>query len=442
VRVADCQGFAGGFTVGAVQAGLELVTKCENVGGFGVRQCEANRRVLGDNWEAQVGTPDTWQPVSAEVVIANPPCSGFSVMSKPSFRGVDSRINSCMWDAVRYAASCNPDVYVMESVRAAFTKGLPLMRQLRAELEEITGHQYALYHVLQDNYALGGVSRRPRYFMVCSRVPFGVEAPTPRYQPVLADAIGDLVDLPLSWEAQPYNDVATWWSAPLRNDVKGADTPLWVDGHALPKQAQGNLLFDLMDGCTPRHWVEGLGEGLASKRFYETHGTLPPSWHAKVKKQSGKTLAQWSIDREFVFGMFQTGRWYWNRHARVVTGAGPFIGIHPVHDRFFTHREIARVMGFPDSWLIDPLRDEKTLVPGWGKGVSVHPGQWVASWAKASIEGRPGTEQTGRLVDSFMPGVANEDREWFIDVSKVWKKAPASPLAGDAIDPLEVEAAA
>jgi site-specific DNA-cytosine methylase len=325
----------------------------------------------------------------------------------------------------------------MESVRPAFTKGLPLMRQLRAELERLTGDQYTLHHVVQDNYSLGGCSKRGRYFMVCSRVPFGVEIPPLKYRPTLADAIGDLVDLPLTWEAQGYNDEPTWWSESLRNDRQGHDGPLWVDGHEVPSVGKTSILLDLMDDCDRRHWIEGLGEGRASKRYYDAHGTLPPSWHAKIKKVSQKSLAAWAIDREFNFGMFQTGRWYWGQHARVVTGAGPLIGIHPVNDRYFTHRETARIMGFPDDWLIEPLRNEKTLVPGWGKGISVHAGRWISEWAKSSIEGNPGTEQAGRLVDSFHRDWAPEPREYVHDVSKAWKQAPLSPTHGVLIDGAE-----
>lgn len=71
----SCQTFAGGFDMGMTQAGLKMVGKVENVGGFGVENLEANRHLLGDAWTAQVGPPEGWEVVPAHVVIGNPPCS-------------------------------------------------------------------------------------------------------------------------------------------------------------------------------------------------------------------------------------------------------------------------------------------------------------------------------------------------------------------------------
>ena len=436
MRVVDCQGFAGGFTMGAVQAGLELVGKVENVGGFGMAQCEANRVLLGDTWEGQVGAPNTWHALpDVDVIIANPPCSGFSQLSNPGFRGVGSRINSCMWDAMQYAAKTRPKIYVMESVRAAFTKGLPLMRELRRGMEELTGERWDLHHVVHDAYAVGGCQKRGRYFMVLSRVPFGVENVQLTAQPTVADAISDLVDQPLNWDYEPYVAPPTWWSYQLRSDgggFHGADPTehFGVDGHALPLGGENNWILDLLDP-DPSVWKQGRAECDAARAYYETFGKFPESWHVRTRLTRAlgvrRTLANRALEDDFNFGMFQAKRWKWHAPGWVITGAGPFQGIHPVLPRYFTHREIARMMGFPDTWLIAPLRTDKTLQAGWGKGVTVHCGEWISRWVKSSIEGSPGIEQAGRRVSSFDRTVADEDREWFIDVSKHWKNAPLSP---------------
>lgn len=77
MRFVDCQGFAGGFTLGTVQAGFELAGKCEQRGAFGAPNCLANRHLLGENWEVQEGDPSTWEHPGGEVVLVtgNPPCS-------------------------------------------------------------------------------------------------------------------------------------------------------------------------------------------------------------------------------------------------------------------------------------------------------------------------------------------------------------------------------
>jgi site-specific DNA-cytosine methylase len=133
-RAVDVLGFAGGFTLGVVQAGFHLVGKRELKGAFGVKNCEVNRHLLGDGWRTQVSSPEAWEPVDAELVFGNPPCSGFSVMSAKEFRGADSPINHCMWSFIDYVARVRPTIAVFESVQMARTRpdGLALMRSLRA----------------------------------------------------------------------------------------------------------------------------------------------------------------------------------------------------------------------------------------------------------------------------------------------------------------------
>lgn len=72
----DLFGFAGGMTLGMVQAGFHLVGKRELTGGFGVPNCLVNRHLLGYDWEAQVSEPDSWEVMpNVPVVFGNPPCS-------------------------------------------------------------------------------------------------------------------------------------------------------------------------------------------------------------------------------------------------------------------------------------------------------------------------------------------------------------------------------
>lgn len=411
MRALDCQAFAGGFTLGVVQAGWELVGKREAAGGFGMRQCETNRRLLGDNWEGQAVDPSLWEPVQAELFFTNPPCSGFSVLSNQKFRGVDSSINQCMWDAVELAIKCRPEIFILESVAVAFKQGLHLMRNLRDALEVGTGNQYHLTHVLQDNYSLGGCSKRRRYFMVASRMPFGVEPPHLERLPTVADAIGDLETLPLQWESQHYSTMPTWWSRQLRSP-HGV-----VDGHFSPETAATRRLLDLMDDEIG--WAQGEDEDDVARRWHEQRGTLPDSWLAK--RQDGQTRYEWAIKNGFNFGMFQRGRWYWDQPARVVTGAGPHIALHPTQPRFFTHREIARIMGFPDDWITEPLAGWKPLEAGWGKGVSVHAGRWIAHWARESLLEAPG-QMEQQCVSQVIRGEGDADREHVVDVSKHWKE--------------------
>ena len=90
--------------------------------------------------------------------------------------------------------------------------------------------------------------------------------------------------------------------------------------------------------------------------------------------------------------------------------------IHPTLDRTLTHREAARVLGFPDDWRIRPLRHVSGLQMTWGKGISVHCGSWIGSWVRRALAGEPGS-YVGRPLG---------DREYDVDVTNAWKTT-ASP---------------
>lgn len=317
-------------------------------------------------------------------------------MSAKEFRGADSKINHCMWAFAEYVARVRPVMAIFESVQQAHNRpdGLDLMRQLRATVEQKTGLTYTLHHVLHNAYSVGGCSQRPRYFWVISQVPFGIERPKMATYPFLRDAIEDLADLPLMWRPQlnsgsTTNDWVSWRISP-----EG-----YVDGHASVDNPLTGRLRDLMAGVD---WSPGQHVAQVAKAYYEQHGELPPSW----KSTEEKLIAQ-----DFFMGFTTPVRWKADQPARVITGGGPIMAVHPWLDRTLTHREIARIMGFTDDWLIEPLKGVPGLGMTWGKGITVDCGRWIGDWALSAISGYPGT-YTGELTG---------DREYTIDVTNDWK---------------------
>lgn len=395
-RAVDCQGFAGGFTLGMVQAGFTLVGKREMVGGFGVANCEANRHLLGVNWRSEAVVPEAWTPVDADVVFGNPPCSGFSVMSARDFRGADSKINHCMWAFVDYAAQVKPYIAVFESVQNAFTSkdGHDLMLALRARLEERTGFSYDLYHVRHNAIAVGGAALRRRYFWLASRIPFGIEPERLRRFPVLNEVIGDLHNLHHTWQAQPYRHPATWWSIQRRSPYGS------VDGHVGLDNPLTRRIRDLLDGID---WKPGVAIGEAARTYWERHGKLPDSWRATEEKV---------IKNDFFMGFTTPVRWDGRRYGRVITGGGLHNVVHPHLPRTITHRETARILGFPDDWKILPLRGVSGLNMTWGKGITVDCGRWIGKWIKRALDGTPGENRWPMIGE----------REFDIDVTNDYAK--------------------
>lgn len=392
-------GFAGGFTLGVVQAGFELVGKRELPGGFGVRNCEVNRHLLGDAWTAEACEPERWSvPKNVDFVFGNPPCSGFSVMSSKSFRGADSKINHCMWSFVDYVARANPYVAVFESVQQAFSSagGLQLMRDLRSKLEQDTQDPWSLFHIRHNAYGLGGAAIRRRYFWTVARIPFGVSTPVVRQLPLFRDVIGDLQNLADTAVAQPYRAPAHPWAERRR----AVDPPI-VDGHVRVRNPLTSRLGDLLAAVD---WKPGESIGEVLRRCYDTHGELPQSFRGNQDK---------IVKNDFFMGFTTPVRWDGTKPARVVTGGGPVMIVHPWLPRTVTFREVARVMGFPDDWRIAPLVGTPGHSQTWGKGITVDCGRWVASWVRAALEGRPG-DYVGTLIG---------DREFDVDFTNVHRTA-------------------
>lgn len=386
MKAVDVQGFGGAFALGTVQAGFELAGKREQVGGFGTPMLEANRHLLGDAWEAEACEPDDWTPLDVELVFGNPPCSGFSGLSvaiqmgtgddrgRKDWRGIEAKSNECMWDLIRYAAKCDPEMVIFESVPQAGRMGLPLMKALRVELELLTGDKYDLFHVFHNNLSLGGYAQRKRYFWVASRVPFGVEQPVLERTMTLRDAIGDLEAVPLGIHGTDFGHVTS--GSPRSQRLAQLAASGW-DPSEKSHEVFGRLDIKKLDGA----WYKG-------------------------DKFIGRTDAMASP--------YAGRRWDYEKPARVITGYGLDENVHPALPRTFTHREVARIMGYPDEWTCRPNIEAGNNGRMWyGKQIPRGSGEWIARWAKASIEGAPGSvvgEQTGA-------------REYTMDVSTPKLKA-------------------
>jgi len=460
LRAVDVHGFAGGFTLGTVQAGFELVGKMSSSAGFGVFNTLANRHLLGENWDSIVGDPKNWEVIPADFVFGNPPCSGFSTLSNKNFRGMDSKINEYMWELIRYAGRVAPPIVAWESVQGTFNQGLPLMRQLHAELEEISGHKYTLYHVLHNNLSHGGISMRKRYFWVASRIPFGVEKGRVTRQgeimpldrvPVFGDMLDDLATLGLTWRPQRYRSIkeermyddegnivtrtkvlnGSWWSEREAHDGTG-----FVDGHDTFHTNRTDLVLNLLT-IEGARWDQGDTVSNVLRRYYNEHGHLPKGWQftTKVKnKETGEVTLMSKEERlvqtDFHMGHSQPYRWRAYRPAQVITGGAIRGVVHPYLPRFLTHRECARVQGFPDDWQLFNVRNAPDVGPGWGKGVPVQAGRWIARWARAALEGTPGT-MTGVPLEQYDRRKARQfgthDREFIINTTYAYREA----LTGD-----------
>ena len=335
----DCQSFAGGFTLGNKLAGFEIIGKREATGGFGVPAVEGNKKLLGD-FSIEAGAPDTWTPIKADLVFGNPPCSGFSNRSsmvrgldengeiqRVQYTGYAAAPNQCMWDLIEYAAKCDPEIVMFESVQGAYNKGRDLMQDLRNSLEMKTGSKYHLYHVLHDVAKLGGAQERKRYFWVAARIKFGVD-PVEISPTTVKDRIGD-----------------------LENVALGS-----MNGHQIEDTPRGRRVTEL---ASKVEWKANEVSGDVYRRALDLGADLE-LWDADLKSDKGIT-------------QFAPKRLSYDTPSNVLAGDALWRQVHPTLPRTLTHREVARLSGFPDDWDCEPYQDRKANAYWWGKGSVLKP---------------------------------------------------------------------
>jgi site-specific DNA-cytosine methylase len=392
--------------MGATKAGMQMIHKVENVGGFGIPNVDAQRHLLGDQWGWQAEEPTGWAKLESEVVIGNPPCSGFSVASNKDFRGADSPINRCMWDFTDYVAKVMPQIAAFESVVPAYSRvdGRKLMSDLREYLEAITGVQWDLTHVKHDAAAVGGPCTRRRYFWVVHRMPFRVGHPVihPDMEPTWGAAIYDLLGMDANtWGMQGYgtHPASLWATMHCRSlyQTDGMYAPTFDD----KRGGRIKILLEEDD------WQPGETYEVVLKRRCDRMGGDPGfPW-------TPEEIHHHAVKREWQSGYFPIVRWKDDKPGHVIYGGAINNVIHPTLPRRLTHREVARAMGFPDDWRIEPNATNRGLSDYWGKGITVQCGEWLGKYLKGAIEGSVSHLPEGKPVG---------DREWLYEIRPRSKK--------------------
>jgi site-specific DNA-cytosine methylase len=217
----DCNGLAGFMSLGFVRAGMEMKLRTGTLN-FGNPVAEVNRHHLGNSWGSYFSEdPNEWPVFEADVVVGCPPCSGWSVWSGPSNRGEDAKAHEHTKAFMQYAGRVAPKIIVFECVQQAYTQGRDVMNKYRKMVEDISNKKYDLYHIKQNNLILGGFSYRPRYFWVAveSGMPFGAAVTAPTEMPRIMDIIGDLANLPQTWNKQKYIKQPSRWVKDLKSTV-------------------------------------------------------------------------------------------------------------------------------------------------------------------------------------------------------------------------------
>lgn len=411
----DCQGLAGAWTLGSVQTGrFDIVHRVSQPGGFGDAAIDANRELLGDFDHEDPPAPE-WTPFTAAYVHGTPPCSGFSLMNASkggNKRGPDSPINSCMRDLAEYGGRCTgsdgkpgAEIIAFESVQQAFTTGRDLMQRLRALVEQESGQDYDLTHVMMSGSSIGAAQYRHRYYWVAHRVPFGVDRPEPRRVVTYGDALQDLEGLELQWHEQPTGQDPSDWAL----DKRRPDG--LVDAHVCHQETKVrfvDLLGDVVDD-----WLPG------------------ESMKAAIRKQSSppKTLLERFPYDETNWRDLRG--WQWPTRVRpdrpgyVIAGAGASKFVHYSEPRFLTIRELSRLMGYPDSWQWPSELSVDNVSKLIGKCCPADSGRWISGWVAQALDGEPGEQGEEIGEREYLHNSSLDYRRWPTEISG-WTPRPAA----------------
>ena len=399
----DCNGLAGFMSLGFIQAGMEMNLRTGTLD-FGNPVAEANRHLLGKNWTSHFSDDSSeWPIVKSDVVIGCPPCSGWSVWSGEANRGPDAKAHEHTRAFIRYAARVAPKAVVYESVQQAYTQGREVMLKYRDMLEELSGKKYDLYHLKENNLHVGGFSYRPRYFWVAVRkgVKFSAPLKDPKELPRIMDIIGDLAEMPFSWDDQPYSGEPTKWVKHLRNK-NGV-----VNGHMGKTNIHAQRVGEIFDIIGNDAW-EGNGDlgGALKKAVTKNKGKFPQRW---------TDISERVVRKDYKLGFSQPYRWKVDHWCNVLTGSALDHVVHPTQPRLITHREAARMQGLPDSWEISEVQDYGSLAAVWGKAVPVQAAYFVGNALAKSLNNEH---------DEFN-AVKIGDREFLIDTDKNFSRHAA-----------------
>ncbi|MGV1802596.1 DNA cytosine methyltransferase [Agrobacterium vitis] len=316
-RLADLFSGAGGMTLGFTDArfggGFLPAFGLDN-DAAAVKTHEANfsghsLRANIEDWIAEGAIPQV------DVVVGGPPCQGFSLLN----RGRSGDERRALWEPYLEAVKASgAKIFVMENVAELFRS--PELSEIRARAEELG---FSTVAAILNTADFGVPQTRKRTIIIGwdrAQIPLGVELPeTTHVDPgsrgksnlpvwkTVRDAIADLPPEPIGIEIGQ--------GQPL--DLHFGRTPTEKSQKRYRAVPQGGNRFDL---------------------FRNAPELTPDCW---IRKKSGGT------------DLF--GRLWWDRPSVTIRTEffKPEKGryLHPVEHRPITHREAARLMGFPDNFV-------------------------------------------------------------------------------------------
>lgn len=291
-KVVDLFAGAGLFSLAFQRAGFQLVNAIEQ------NPVAASTYALNLGYHVACGDVRKYAAIGqCDVIIAGPPCQGFSTLGK---RHKDDPRNKLSFEVVRWARALRPKVVVIENV-AAFLRSdehSSLKRRFRR-----SGYQFVSYTLNAEKY--GTPQKRSRSFTLA-----------------FLDEI-EGIEIPQGGKSLSLKTVRDAWQGLSK-------VPDGNNHHYAPKPSEMAIA---------RMRVIPLG-GDKRDVMKNAPELSPPSWW-KIK---GEVTDAW-------------GRMHWDKPCNTLRTAlqnaskGRYI--HPEQNRVISLREAARLHTIPDNWSFD-----------------------------------------------------------------------------------------
>lgn len=273
---------------------------------------------------AEVGdVSEVREGINADVIIAGPPCQGFSTLGRRDPKDVRNELGLSVADWVE---AIRPKVAVIENVPGfANTEWFDLIKA------RLVHADYAVQVFVLDAVEYGAAQKRKRAFTIASRVGH-VECPSPRRSK--ARTFKDVV---LNRPVKP-NDPMHIWPAPSPLAKQRFEAIPYMGG-------KRELMLSRPDLC-PESWSHIPGEAT------DVWGRIDPNSPSNTIRCSFLNPSK--------------GRY-----------------IHPFEDRVLSLREGARLQGIPDSWI---MQGEPTPIARQiGNGVPIPLGRAIAKQVMVTL---------------------------------------------------------
>jgi DNA (cytosine-5)-methyltransferase 1 len=314
-KLIDLFAGAGGMTLGFAEplfcGGFSPVLAVDNDrAAMFTHEANFSSRVICGNIEVWLDSEPSVP--RADVVIGGPPCQGFSLLNKK--RDGDAR--RALWepylDVVRLSRA---NYFVMENVAELYRS--PELSDIREKAQEIG---FTIQAAVLNAADYGAPQVRKRTIIVGTKK----GAPEPEFPPKPTHADPRLESNLPPWKTV-RDAIADLPKKPVGTEIRGVEPPL-----------------DLHFGRTPTE---------TSLRRYKA---VPPGGNRFDLQRNLPELTPACWVRKVSGGTDLFGRLWWDRPAVTIRTEffKPEKGryLHPVLHRPITHREAARLMGFPDSF--------------------------------------------------------------------------------------------